>query len=195
VKENRRCHRTLPRTPRGPSFRRVVACAIAGATVDPSADTTTIRDGASIVVLDAQYWPVVFATWIDEPSEGAVTRYFEANEKLLTRARSSRERFVVVTDTAHTKRPSAKVRKLIADKTNAQPKDAVELTMGSIIVVESALIRGVVTALTWILPRMKDSEILGSISEAIDRALAILDSKGVARPKGLSASRYRRPAA
>ena len=163
--------------------------------MDPSADTTTIRDGASVVVLDAQYWPVVFATWIDEPSEGAVTRYFEASDKLFVRARAARERFVLVTDTVHTKRPSAKVRKLIADKTEAQPKDAPELTMGSIIVVESALIRGVVTALTRILPRMRDSEIVGSITEAIHRALAIVDSKGMARPKALSASSYRRPPA
>jgi hypothetical protein len=163
--------------------------------VETVTETFTIRDGACTIVVDAKHWPVIFATWFDEATENAVTRYFEAHDKLLVRARGAREKFILVTDAAHSKRPSAKVRKLIADKTNAHPADAVDLTLGSLIVVENALMRGVVTALTWILPRMKDSEVVGNITEAIDRSLAILDAKGIARPTGLTAARYRRPAA
>ena len=153
-----------------------------------------IREGGCTIVVDSQYWPVVFATWVGEPNESAVTRYFEASEPLWARARKERTRFVLVTDAARTGRPNAKVRKLIADKTNAQTPDTQDLAAGSIIVVENALIRGVVTALGWILPRLKDSTIVGGIEEAVTTALRLLDEQGLARPPGLTAQRYRRPA-
>ena len=156
---------------------------------------TRIRDGASGVVLDTRYWPVVFATWVGEPTQPAVVRYFDASDDLFVRARKERTRFVLVTDAALAGRPSPKVRKLIADETNAQPSDALELTLGSIIVVENALIRGVVTALTWILPRLRDSQTVGSIEHAIDVALRTLDDARIPHPPGLAAASYRRPAA
>ncbi len=156
---------------------------------------TRIRDGGSTIVVDTQHWPVVFATWFGDPTEAAVTRYFEVHDTLFVRARKERKPFVLVTDAAHAHRPSPKVRKLIADKTNAQPSDAAELTLGSIIVVENTLIRGVVTALTWILPRLKDSQTVGSIEDAVDVALRMLDDRRLVRPLSLSAAGYRRPAA
>ena len=159
------------------------------------AEVTSIRDGECTIIVDTKHWPVVFATWFGEPTEGAVMRYFAANEALFNRARKERTRFVLVTDAAFTQRPSPKVRKLIAQQTNAQPADSQELAVGSIIIVESALIRGVVTALTWILPRLKDSRIVGGVDEAIDVALRILDDQRLARPVSLSAKTYKRPAA
>jgi hypothetical protein len=157
--------------------------------------TVRIREGACTIVLDTEHWPVVFATWFGEPNEAAVSRYFAKSEELFARARRARQKFVLVTDAASAERPSAKVRKLIADKTNQQPSDAPELTAGSIIVVENTLIRGVVTALTWILPRLSDSEIVSGIDIAISRALELLDGQRIARPATLGPGRYRRPAA
>jgi hypothetical protein len=150
-------------------------------------------DGASTVVVDSRHWPVVFATWFDEPTERLVRSYFDNHAKLLERARANREPFVLVTDTFATKQPSAKARKLIADLTNAQPAYAATLTIGSIIVIENAILRGVVTALRWILPRMADSESIATIGAAVDRSLQILDRSAISRPSGLSAQSYRRP--
>lgn len=150
-------------------------------------------DGASAVVVDARSWPIVFTTWFDEPTERLVKSYFENHAKLLERARANREPFVLVTDTFATKQPSAKARKLIADLTNAQPAYATTLIVGSVIVLESAILRGVVTALGWILPRMADSESIATIGAAVDRALQLLDRNGIQRPAGLSAQTYKRP--
>lgn len=156
-------------------------------------DLQYLFDGGSSVVLDARYWPVVFATWFDEPTEALVKRYFDAHAVLLERGRVNREPIVLVTDTFATKQPSAKARKLIADLTNAQPAYAATITVGSIIVIESAILRGVVTALQWILPRMAESVNVGSVGAAIERAFAILDQNGIQRPGSLSTSTYRRP--
>lgn len=156
-------------------------------------DLRYIVDGGSVVVLDARYWPVVFATWFDEPTESLVRKYFEAHDVLLERGRANREPFVLVTDTFATKQPSAKARRLVADLTNAQPAHAASLTIGSIIVIESAILRGVVTALQWILPRMADSICVATISQAVERSLSTLDERGVKRPETLSAASYQRP--
>ncbi|MFO0613891.1 MAG: hypothetical protein U0414_14970 [Polyangiaceae bacterium] len=158
-----------------------------------SGDLIRVEDGASVAILDARAWPIVVATWFDEPTEALVRRYFEAHAVLLERARSLNEPFILVTDTFATKQPSAKARKLIADLTLAQPDYTARLTVGSIIVIESAILRGVVTALQWILPRIGDSEIVSNIAVALERALALLDRRGIARPSGFSSRSYQRP--
>lgn len=145
-------------------------------------------------MVDERHWPVVFSTWFGEPNEAAVTRYFEKHVELLERARKT-SGFVIVNDTKFTGRPSGKVRRLIADETNALPSDAMALTLGTVIVVESAIIRAIVTALTWILPSMKDSVVAGGLGAGIERALLILDERHVPRPPDLSAARYHRPTA
>ncbi len=155
-----------------------------------------IREGSCTVVLDTQYWPVVVTTWFGEANEAAVRRFFtEHDARVFARAQRERTPFVLVSDAAHAERPSAKVRKLLADRTSAQSKDLEDLTLGSIIVVENALIRGAVTAMSWILPRMKDMVVVGDIGTAINRALEMLDARRMVRPATLSAARYRRPAA
>jgi hypothetical protein len=156
---------------------------------------TRIREGKCTIVVDEGHWPVVFSTWIGEPNDLVVKRYFEKHRTLLARAREAKSGFVIVNDTKHTGRPSGKVRRLIADETNGLPADATALTLGTVIVVESAIIRAIVTALTWILPSMKDSVVAGDLGAGIQRALLMLDERRIARPPDLSPTKYRRPTA
>ena len=156
---------------------------------------TRVREGKCTIVVDERHWPVVFSTWFGEPNAAAVTRYFEKHAGLLARARQAKSGFVIVNDTKFTGRPSGKVRRLIADETNALPADAMALTLGTVIVVESAIIRAIVTALTWILPSMKDSVVAGDLRAGIERAFLMLDERRVPRPPDLSAGGYRRPTA
>lgn len=159
--------------------------------MSPEPDLHYAQDALSTVVVDARHWPVVFATWFDEPTESLVRSYFEVHATLLERARSNKEPFVLVTDTFATKQPAAKARKLIADLTNAQPAYAASMTIGSVIIIENAILRGVVTALRWILPRMAESETVGSVAGAIDYANATLGKHGIQRPASLAT--YKRP--
>ena len=161
-----------------------------------SSTTCRIREGSCTIVLDTQYWPVIITTWFGEANEAAITRFFVENDaRVFARAQRERTPVVLISDAAHAERPSAKVRKVLADKTSSQSKDVEDLTLGSIIVVENALIRGAVTAMSWILPRMKDMIVVGDIATAIDRALELLDDRRIVRPPMLSPARYRRPAA
>lgn len=156
--------------------------------------TFILADGASSVVVDDRAWPIVFATWFGEPTEALVDRYFAHHATVVERAREQRERIVLVTDTFATDRPSPKARKRITDLSATQAKEVAPHTLKSLVVIESALLRGVVTALAWIDPGLAESENVSGIGVAIERALAVLDGAGIARPPGLTASSYRRPA-
>lgn len=165
------------------------------APMERSASTTTIvADGEATVVIDPRGWPIIIATWFGEPTELLVDRYFAAHAVLLDRARRSRERIVLITDAFATERPSAKARKRITDLTAEQPADVQTLTVASYVVIENPMIRGVVTALAWVNPKMAESENVASITIALERSLAALDAAGIPRPKGLTPSSYRRPA-
>jgi hypothetical protein len=155
--------------------------------------TTIVADGAASVVIDPRGWPIVIATWFGEPTELLVDRYFAAHDVILDRARKARERIVLITDAFATERPSAKARKRITDLTAAQPSDVMALTVASYVVIENPMIRGVVTALSWVNPKMAESQNVATITIALERALASLDQAGIPRPKGLTPAGYRRP--
>jgi len=156
--------------------------------------TTFLRDGSSSIVVDEGHWPVVIATWFGEPTEALVEKYFAHTVLQYKRAREGRERFVLITDTYATDRPSPKARKRIADLAAKYRPESKECTLHAITIIESALIRGVVTALSWVQPELAETENVGSFDVAIQRALAALRAAGVAPPAVLP-KRQERPAA
>lgn len=159
----------------------------------PNALRTAV-DGESSVTIDDALWPIVIATWFGRPTEDLVDRYFDLHAQLLERAREEHTRLVLVTDTFATERPSPMARKRIVDRTEAQPSDVRHLTVESFIVIENPVIRGVVTALAWVYPKMSESKNVGSLAAALEGSIDALRNAGIATPKHLVPSAYRRPA-
>ena len=155
---------------------------------------TVLRDADSAVVIDDSARGIVFATWFGEPTIPLVDRYFEWHGAYLDRLRKERGRFALITDTFATARPSPNARKRIADRTAALGPDTQELTVGSYLVVENALIRGAITALAWLHAPLAETQAVGSPALAIDAALRDLDAAGIPRPTNLSPATYKRPA-
>lgn len=151
-----------------------------------------LADGAASVVVDDGAWPIVVATWFGEPTVPLVDRYFEHHDGLLERARSAQQRIVLVTDTFATERASASVRRRIVERTQAQPRDAAQLTLKSYVVLDSAIMRGVVTALAWVYPALGQSENVGALSTALERAMGDLRAAGVT-PPSIDPARATRP--
>jgi hypothetical protein len=155
---------------------------------------TVLRDAPSAIVIDDGARGIVIATWFGEPTLALVDRYFEWHSAHLDRLRKERARFVLITDTFATARPSPSARKRIAERTQALGPDVPHLTIGSYLVVESALIRGAITALAWLHAPLADTVAVGSPALAIGAALRDLDAAGIARPPNLSPGTYSRPA-
>jgi hypothetical protein len=146
------------------------------------------------VMVDDTYFPVVVSTWFGAATEPAVRAYFAWLHRVLGRAQAGRVPALVnITDAGPAGNPSPDVRRLIAELTVGWEKaGADQLHVTSYVVVESAVIRGVLTALGWLHGDMK-AENLASCSQAIERALADLAAAGVSPPVGLDPARWRRP--
>lgn len=152
-------------------------------------------DGDASFVFDARHYPVVFGTWRGAATEALLRQWFaECDTPLLERARESPPGFVIINDVLQAKAPSAKVRKVFTELTRAQAPDAHALALGSLFVVEGAILRGVMTAVLWMLPEKKTVvEAHETLPGAIERALAILQARHVLRPPNLDPHAYRRP--
>ena len=153
----------------------------------------TLTDGAASIVVDDRAWPIVIATWFGSPTVALVDRYFEHHDTVLARARAARERIVLVTDTSATDGASASVRRRVVERTQAQPPDAAQLTLKSYVVLDSTIIRGVVTALAWVYPALGQSDNVATLAIALESALADLRAAGVT-PPSLDPARAKRPA-
>jgi hypothetical protein len=158
------------------------------------AQLVTLVDGEASIVIDARLWPIVIATWFGRPSETLVEQYFTAHDRYLQRARDERGKLVLITDTFATERPSPVARKRIVELTKMQAPDTRSLTLESYIVIENAVIRGVVTALAWVYPQMSESQNVASLGVALERARLSLMEAGLRPPVDLVASAYARPA-
>jgi hypothetical protein len=107
--------------------------------------------------------PVVVVTFQDGWSADDLVWLFERFEELFQR----RERYVVIVDTtlAHNS-PTAKERKLIADWTKRTEAQVERWSLGCAVVFKSAIIRGSLTALAWVMPPARPLIYLATAAEA-----------------------------
>lgn len=141
---------------------------------------------------DARTLPVVFVTWFGLATVELVDAYFAWSNRLNERAHASGRRYVMITDTLEGERPSPLVRKHISELTNAQPDYVDALTIESLVVIDSPIMRGTLTALSWLIPDF-DVVPIKSLPLAIDRAFAALGAENIEPPHGLTPESYRRP--
>lgn len=155
-----------------------------------SRDVTELEDGVAAIVIDERSWPLWTSTWFGAATESLVDRYFDHASQLLDRARADRERMALITDTYATRAPSAKVRNRIGTLSRAQSERLGDLVVASFTVIENPLIRGVLTALSWIDPTMARTTNVASYEHAVNGCVGALKAAGIAPPAVLP-SRHR----
>lgn len=155
--------------------------------------TIVMVDGVTSIVIDERMKPVLITTWFGEATVKIIDEYFDWNDARMARARATGERLVIMSDTHLIDRPTPMVRKRIAERTKASSPDYAKATIGSVIVIENALVRGAVTALGWILPSLSESRFVASIDEGVDYCQTLLEKEGLRPPPGFSRATYRRP--
>ncbi|NUP09595.1 MAG: hypothetical protein HOW73_26415 [Polyangiaceae bacterium] len=153
-----------------------------------------LKDKESAVVVDDAARGILIASWFGEPTVELVDQYYSWHGAFLDRHRKERRRFILITDTYASTRPSPAARKRIADGFKSLGPDVRDFTFQSYIIVHNALIRGVLTALGWLDERLSESVIVATPADAIEGALKDLEKAGIPRPANLSPQGYRRPA-
>ena len=133
-----------------------------------------------------EYWPVLLVELGEAPSDGEILRMFDAYD----RAYARRERFCAITSSIKLRRlPSPATRQLIATKAK-QHEDASKLWMlQSVVVISSTIVRGAMTAVTWLSPPVYPLAHAADLDTAVDIVQRALEGDGRNAPAELVALR------
>lgn len=143
-----------------------------------------IEDPASpgaAIVLDSRHFPVVVQAFIGQPTMEMAKTYFEARRAWFERARVENTKVFIIADLSKTSSPTATVRKYLGD--TAKIEDDRDELLAYATCVPSAIMRGVVTALKWIIgDELKPTTLVATMDESFEKARKTLESHGVNVP-------------
>lgn len=155
---------------------------------------TRVIQGTSddVIIVQEECFPVVCTTWIKAPSARVIEEYFRWINEAAARAHREGIKLVNITDGGLAGVPSADVRRLIAERTKELENARHGGALHSITVVESAVIRGVLNALSWLHGDLK-TEVVSSRHDAIERSTAWLRAAGQVAPPDMARALSTRP--
>jgi hypothetical protein len=133
-------------------------------------------DGDSEYVVDTGHMPLLITTWFGSPTLGLAENYSKWFASFVERSRASGRKFVILDDASRAGRPAPPVRGCLA-KIQC-PSDVV---IDRIVVVDTAAIRGAITALSW--STGNPIKTTPAIDVGVRDCLALLDEAGVAQPR------------
>jgi hypothetical protein len=122
------------------------------------------------VVIDDRYLPALITTFFGDVTLEAATWHGTRHQALVEAEGRRGRRIVTITDSSHTKPPSAEVRKYWGDLTKNFPAAVKETTLAAFVVIKSPVIRGVMTALSWLNPELRSVELYDSMEAALEAA-------------------------
>jgi hypothetical protein len=135
---------------------------------------------------DVKLFPLVLVRSPIGVDEDGIRELFARFDELYR----AKKRYALVMDTTSTRElPNAKQRKLLADLTKACTEEARRWCVGTAMVVDSQLIRHVMTAVAWVAPSPTPTVHLGTLREGVDWACTKLEAEGIELTAGMK--RYR----
>ena len=133
-------------------------------------------DGESEFVIDTSHLPLLITTWFGSPTVGLVEAYTEWFVRFVDRSRTAGNKFVILDDALRAGRPAPPVRGLLA-----KIQCPSEVVVDRVVAVDTAAIRGALTAMSWITGNPIKTTL--TIDEGVRECLACLDGSGVTRPR------------
>ncbi|PRQ09040.1 hypothetical protein ENSA7_10300 [Enhygromyxa salina] len=152
-----------------------------------------IADATSEILIDVAHAPLYLSCWRGQLSVDVVTQLFEFSHEVAQAALDSMTRVAYVNHVDDVQRPSSDVRRTVTELSLELARSGRrEPTVGSWQIICNPLIRGVLTALTWVSSKMVDGRIVSSWEHGITEAVAALEDAGQQLPLGaeIDASRY-----
>ena len=149
--------------------------------------TAVFRGEKGTIVADSRHMPIHIMVWIGSPSIEQVDLYFDHRAEMITASPTS---VVCVHDLSQLQTPPATVRKYLGDRGGVEDAKLDKLAR-YYVVIPNALVRGVITAITWVGgSKIKPISYVSDMSEAFQKAMANLGELGVAPPTNLDIQNY-----
>jgi hypothetical protein len=139
---------------------------------------------------DVRAFPLMVADTNGEVDVATFDPYFEWRNQWIAYAASRGVKLIQISITNTAKPPSATVRKHIADRVSDDAKLAA--FGGTYMVVPSALMRGVVTAVMWVMGSSEVVKNFGTLADAADAASRYFADAGIEAPT-FDAQNYKVP--
>lgn len=146
----------------------------------------------SRIVIDDRYLPFLIATFYGKTDVVAGQWHLGAQNEIVLNAAKNGHRVISISDATHAERPDPDARKFWADSTRNEPSAVRDATLARFIVVDSAVIRGAITAIGWLNPEIRNIKTFATVSAAIEEGMRYLKQDGQS-PPALDPRSYRVP--
>jgi len=133
------------------------------------------------VEFDAHWFPLLIQRWPPALSDADLQSFFTTLDDLARRAQRSSTYYVVVVVGPQATLDAGQ-RRRVAKAVRDMPRELRERNAGTFIISGSSMQRGVISALRWVIPELRDVNAVDSVESAVQKALATLDAKGVPLP-------------
>ncbi len=143
------------------------------------------------VIVDDRYLPLLVSTYVGEVEIQQGRWYERVVLEVIGRAASEGRRVASVHDTSRVTRTTAEMRQFWAEMSSRNAPTLESRTLANLMVVTSALMRGVLTAVGWMNPKVASLKLFPSLDAAVTEALRLLRDAGT--PVTLPAGGYRTP--
>jgi hypothetical protein len=131
-----------------------------------------------VIAVDATAFPLVL---LDLGHAGRTAedfdRMYDAFRRANEIARKEGKRYVLVAVTRDV--PSAAERKMLTDRANEFTADDHKLVGGVVLVIHNTVMRGVITVLGWMMPRMMRPEAVSTTDEGVEVGVQCLRKFGM----------------
>jgi hypothetical protein len=140
----------------------------------------------SLYLFTTEHWPIVVLTCGETTTDEEQEAMFRDWEKVFAR----REPYACITDTRKVCDPgTAKSRARVAEWSKSVAPEVKRYSLGHALVVNSALVRGALTAINWVHKTPVPEGSFGTMVEAWDFCLSNLSAGGIVVPAHIVAHR------
>ena len=137
-----------------------------------------------MIVVETRFYPIVLLSYRGQLRSEADHRAALTQLEALGR-KAQREGTRHVAITLGGTGMAATERQVVARLMESFPKDLLDLYLASYVVIDSALLRGMFTALKWLSPKLSGVEPIASAELAVSAAAATLEAHGTPAGDGI----------
>jgi hypothetical protein len=130
------------------------------------------------VVVDDRYAPLIVTTFIGQVELDQGMWFERTIRKLIHEQYALGSRIVNIHDATRSSRTTPEMRKFWAEMSSRNEQLLEAKTLSNPIVVGSAMLRGVITAVGWLNPRVAKLEVFPTLTEAIAASVELLKRSG-----------------
>lgn len=128
--------------------------------------------------IDEGQRPILITTWVGETTLADALAFNAWLDKEVARARSGGGPIALITDTIAVTRTLPDARKAFNDASISNDID--DVVVGTWVVSSSVVMRGVMAAARWAVPKLKDIHMVATLDVALAAARAALDARSLA---------------